>query len=51
MKDAELFADLDIQKWEKLNGTEPHFKGIGSNNFIATDNQGRDDILELGDSL
>ena len=54
IKDAELFRDLDISKMgnvECANGTESSIEGRGSVSFLAKDNQGQDQILELEQSL
>ena len=54
IKDAELFRDLDISKMgnvECANGTESSIEGRGSVSFLAKDNQGQDQILELEKSL
>ena len=53
IKDAELLRDLDISKFgnvECANGTESSIEGRGSVSFLAKDNQGRDQILELEQS-
>ena len=54
IKDAELFRDLDNSKMgnvECANGTESSIEGRGSVSFLAKDNQGQDQILELEQSL
>ena len=54
IKDAELFRDLHISKMgnvECANGTESSIEGQGYVSFLAKDNQGQDQILELEQSL
>ena len=54
IKEAELFSKLEVSKMGKVqcaNGTESSIEGRGSLLFLAKNNQGLDQILELEESL